>query len=111
MASKNFTRRDFIKTSTVAAAAGAVLLNAPKIIFGKGDSKTRVVLIRDAKMLDELNKPNADVVQKSLDKAVTTLLDVDDPVKAWKTLTQHEDTVGIKTNVWRYIPTTSEVEN
>ncbi|MCK7482265.1 MAG: hypothetical protein M0C28_37800 [Candidatus Moduliflexus flocculans] len=33
-----------------------------------------------------------------------------DAVKAWKTLIRPDDVVGIKTNVWRYIPTTAEVE-
>jgi len=72
--------------------------------------KVKVVLIRDEGALDSSGRPNAAVIQKMLDDAVTTLLGENDPVKAWKTIIRPEDTVGIKTNVWSYIPTTTEVE-
>jgi len=110
MGSRNFTRREFLKTGALATAAGAVFMNAPESIFAQ-NKKTRVVLIRNENMLDKLNKPNAEVVLQCLDESVTTLLDVKDPVEAWKHLIKPNDIVGIKTNVWRYIPTTSEVEN
>jgi hypothetical protein len=37
-------------------------------------------------------------------------LGTDDPIGAWKQIIKPEDMVGIKSNVWRYLPTTSEVE-
>ncbi len=45
-----------------------------------------------------------------LDDAVRALLGETDTVKAWKSLIRPDDVVGIKTNAWRYIPTTVEVE-
>jgi len=49
--------------------------------------------------------------QDMLDKAVTALTGENDPVKGWKTIIRPEDIVGIKTNVWKYINTTSAVES
>jgi hypothetical protein len=45
-----------------------------------------------------------------LDEAVTALLDVKDPVQAWKKLLKPTDVVGIKSNEWRPINTPPELE-
>ena len=45
-----------------------------------------------------------------LDEAVSKLLDVSDPVEAFKRLVKPEDIVGIKTNVWSFLPTPAPVE-
>jgi hypothetical protein len=45
-----------------------------------------------------------------LDEAVAKLLDVGDPVEAFKRLVKPEDVVGIKTNVWSFLPTPAPVE-
>ncbi|MFC2135355.1 DUF362 domain-containing protein [Bacteroidota bacterium] len=111
MRKNNFNRREFIRASALATAAGAVFMNAPKSIFAQQKGKTRVVLIRNKNLLDKLNKPNADIVQQMLDDAVTTLLDINDPVEAWKSIIKPDDIVGLKTNVWRYLPTTEQVES
>lgn len=110
MAQMNLTRREFIKASAVAAAAGAVMLNSPLDLFGQSGSKSRVVLIRNENLLDKLNNPKADVVQSMLDEAVCALFEIDDPVTAWMEVIRPQDIVGIKTNVWRFLPTTTEVE-
>lgn len=110
METKNLTRREFIKTSAAAVAAGAVMLNSPIDLFGQFGSKSRVVLIRNKNLLDKLNNPNADVVQSMLDEAVCALFEIDDPVTAWMEVIRPQDIVGIKTNVWRFLPTTTEVE-
>ncbi|OGU55277.1 MAG: hypothetical protein A2V66_17695 [Ignavibacteria bacterium RBG_13_36_8] len=107
MVSKNFTRREFLKTS---AAAGTVFLTSPEKILGITNSKTRVILIRDDNVLDKSSKVNSDVLLKMLDDAVKALLDVDNPIKGWKQLIQPNDIVGIKTNVWRFLPTPPELE-
>ena len=104
------TRRNFIKTGLV-ATAGIALYNPNKILSFQEGGKTRVVLVRNAQLLDKLNKPNAEIVQNMLDEAVTTLLEIEDPVKAWKTMINPNDIVGIKTNVWQYLPTPRELEN
>jgi hypothetical protein len=45
-----------------------------------------------------------------LDEAVVTLFGEKEVQDVWKKLIKPSDIVGIKSNVWRYIPTTSEVE-
>ncbi len=76
----------------------------------KAARRAKVVLIRDKNALISFKKPNPGVVQKMLDDSITTLLGESDPVNAWKKLVNPSDIVGIKSNVWRPIPTTREVE-
>lgn len=104
------TRRDFLKTTSSAALAGALLMGSTEKVVSQTKKKSRVVLIRNNDVLDESNNFSADVMQKMLDDAVTTLFDEKDPVEAWKKLVKPEDIVGIKTNVWNYLPTPKELE-
>ncbi len=100
------TRRDFLK-GTTAAILGASLG------FGQASSgakKTRVILIRHRDVLDENSAINPDVLQGMLDEAVMKLLDESDPVRAFARLVKPGETVGIKTNVWSYLPTPRELE-
>ncbi|MBS3818375.1 DUF362 domain-containing protein [bacterium] len=107
MRKKGLTRRDFLRLAAVSPLAGA-FLSGP---YSKSQSsKSKVVLIRDKNALEAFKNPDQEVIQKMLDDAVTTLLDVQDPVNAWKTLVKPSDVVGIKSNVWHYIPTPAEVE-
>ena len=108
------TRRDFLR-----GAVGASLIGAAGIplIVGNTSSietseykKSRVVLIRDANVIDENSNINAAVMQRMLDHAVTVLFDEIDPLMAWKRVVNPEDTVGIKSNVWRFLPTPVELE-
>ncbi len=105
------TRRDFLKGSASATAAGLLYLSFGEKAFGSTEKKTRVVLVRDEHVINNLNKPQPGIVKKMLDDAVTALLDVDDPLKAWQKIVRPNDVVGIKTNVWRHLSTTSAVEN
>jgi len=101
------TRRDFLK-GTTAAVLGASLG------FGQdssGAKKARVVLVRRRDVLDENSAINPDVLQGMLDEAVMKLLDEMDPVKAFGKLVKPGETVGIKTNVWSYLPTPRELES
>jgi len=72
--------------------------------------KTKVVLIREKEALLSSGGPNPEVIQRMLDEAVVTLLGEKNAQSAWKKLVKPSDIVGIKSNVWRYIPTTTEVE-
>ncbi|MEN6559973.1 MAG: twin-arginine translocation signal domain-containing protein [Acidobacteriota bacterium] len=117
MKKRTITRRDFLKAAAAAPLAGAaipVLRGAASAAAGPAatspDGKVRVVLVRDPSPLGPGGAPPAEVVQRMLDDGVRALLGEADVVKAWKTLVKPEDTVGIKTNRWRYIPTTAEVE-
>jgi len=102
------TRRDFLRAAAAVPLAGALVSSGS----GKAapGAESRVVLIRKEEVLLGFKKPDPKVVQEMLDEAVTVLLDESDPVRAWKKLVRPTDTVGIKSNVWRYIPTTPEVE-
>lgn len=109
MKGKDFSRRDFLKTGTMAAAA-ALLINKPVFGFANSDEKTKVVLIRDMNCLGAGRVPKAETIQKMLDEAVMKLFDTKDAASAWKKIIKPSDTVGIKTNVWK-LGTTAEVEN
>jgi len=119
MSPKPITRRDFLKAAAAAPIAGAVVSSVEASgafsASARGPAKAaadkvRVVLVRDPGPLGAGGAPPADVVQRMLDDAVRALLGETDIVKAWKSLIRPEDVVGIKTNAWRYIPTTAEVE-
>jgi hypothetical protein len=101
------TRRDFIR-GTAAAVLGA------SAAFGQTAAdpakKTRVVLIRHPDALDAGSAFNEPVIRQMLDEAVAKLLDRSDPVEAFKQLIKPEDVVGIKTNVWSFLPTPAPVE-
>ena len=108
-AGHTITRRDFLKAASTVPLAGAL---APALRGGPGPGpeKVRVVLVRDPAPLGPGGAPPAEIVQRMLDDAVRALLGETDLGKAWKALVRAEDVVGIKTNAWRYIPTTAEVE-
>ncbi len=117
---KLITRREFIKRSSLAAVGGAVFMTQPEWANLKTDGiaktagaaeKTKVVLIRNKEVLDEKGRPKSEVVLEMLDAAVKELTGKTDPTAAWKTIIKPDDVVGIKSNVWTFIPTTSQVEN
>jgi hypothetical protein len=111
MAKRVLTRREFLKTTSSAAIAGALYLSAPRDVLGREvGKKTRVVLIRDSAAIDDLGNANPDVLQHMLDTAVSTLLGEKRTEKAWKRIVKKDDVVGIKSNVWGYLPTPDALE-
>ena len=115
-----FTRREFIKQTSLAAVGGAVFLTERDwAVLSKGGpppavqqaKKAKVVLVRNKDVLNEQGRPVYEVVLEMLDAAVKELTGQPDAVSSWKTLVKPDDIVGIKTNVWSYLPTTAEVEN
>jgi len=101
---KVITRRDFIRGTTYAVLGTAVGLSAQE------SKKSRVVLIRHPEAVDPNYKFNAEVIQKMFDEAVAKLFDTTDAVKAFKKIIKPGEIVGIKSNVWSYLPTPPEVE-
>lgn len=101
---KVITRRDFIRGSTFA------LLGAAIGVSSQEKKKSKVVLIRHSDALDENSIVNEEIIQQMLDEAVKTLLGQDDPVKAFQKLVKPGEVVGIKSNVWSYLPTPPELE-
>lgn len=107
---KVLTRRDFMRASycmAMGSLMGLPLLGNSPV---KKPEKSRVVLIRDKGVLDDRGQPRSEVLEQMLDHAVTTLLDAPDPISAWKQLVKPTDTVGIKSNVWHYLPTPRDLE-
>jgi hypothetical protein len=100
------TRRDFLRGTTVTVLGASLGFSQGKAV----PKKSRVVLIRHRDVLDEDSKIKPDVLQGMLDDAVMKLLDEGDPVRAFRKLVKPEETVGIKTNVWSYLPTPPELE-
>jgi hypothetical protein len=103
------TRRDFIRSAAGTALIASLSLRAQGQEAGAA-GKTRVVLVRDADALDAAMRPNPAAIQRMLDDAVCALLDVKDPIAAWKRLVKPTDIVGIKSNVWKFLPTPVAVE-
>ena len=110
MEDKPRTRREFMKDASAAAPAGTLYMTTPLRVFGKSSATSRVVLVRHKEVVDNYNKHNEKVVQQMLDDAVAALLDIKDPVQAWKQLVKPTDVVGIKSNEWRPIDTPPELE-
>ncbi len=110
MANKIITRRDFLKIAAITPFAGAITPGFKGAVRTAPADKVKVVLVRDKDALDSSGKHNPEVIQKMLDDAISTLLNEKNPVDAWRKIVKPSDTVGIKTNVWRYIPTGEAVE-
>ncbi len=101
---KVITRRDFIKGSTFAVLGAALRFPSEKT------EKSRVILIRHPDAVDENSRFNGEVIQHMLDEAIMALLGENDPVKAFQKLIKPGEIVGIKSNVWSYLPTPPELE-
>jgi hypothetical protein len=102
---KPITRREFIKGS-----AGVVIGSAVAGLSAQTAKKSRVVLIRHPDAVEAGSRFNAPIIQQMLDEAIVVLLDARDPAEAFGWLIKPGETVGIKTNVWSYLPTPAEVE-
>jgi len=101
---KGLTRRDFIKGSTFAVLGAVIRLPSEQT------KKSRVVLIRHPEAVDKNSRFNEEIIKQMLDEAVMTLIGEDDPVKAFQTLIKPGEIVGVKSNVWSYLPTPRELE-
>ncbi len=107
---KTITRRDFLQVSAYATLAMAMDARGEEKKKVGGVKRAKVVLVRDEAAIAKNGEINTTVIQKMLDDAVTSLLGKEDPVEAWKLLVKPEDVVGVKSNVWRYLPTPKEIE-
>ncbi len=123
---KRWTRRDFLRsaaTATVMGAAGVSVFCREGTQTGPAKSaadavattrpapgRARVVLVRDPDVLDEGGNPRAEVVARMLDDAVEALTGESSAEAAWAGMLDPADTVGIKSNQWRFLNTTPEVE-
>lgn len=105
------TRRDFIRTAGGVALGMAIGL--PALAQDKPAApvvKSKVVLIRHPDAIDDQGKVNGPVIQQMMDDAMRELFGKDDPVACWKQIIKPSDVVGIKTNIWHYLPTPPALE-
>ena len=102
------TRRDFIRGT--AGAALATAFGAGAAPEARAEKTAKVVLIRDAKALNEKGEIQAENIQKMLDEAVKALLEEKEVAQAWRKLVRASDIVGIKSNSWGRLPTPPELE-
>jgi uncharacterized protein (DUF362 family) len=99
------TRRDFV------AGSATTVLGAAMAHSASSADRSTVILIRDADALDDRSAVNPEVIQRMLDEAVMELFAADTPQDSFRKMVSPDQTVGIKTNVWSYLPTPPEVEN
>jgi hypothetical protein len=106
---KGITRREFLKDTTAAAIAGTLYLAGGTTDAGS-EAQTTVVLIRHRNALDSRGHPSGVIIKKMLDDALCALANKANPKAAWKRFIKSSDRVGIKTNVWSYLPTPAPLE-
>jgi len=108
MEEKIITRRDFL--GVAAGTAVAATLGAGILGEAKAEPTARVVLIRNAEVVDNDGKVRGEILQTMLDEAVSSLSGTKDSVEAWQQLIKSSDIVGVKTNSWSRMPTPKELE-
>jgi hypothetical protein len=108
MKQNTVTRRDFLRgTAGMVIAAG---LGAPALAEAGAEERARVILIRHPKVLGSDGRVDGTILRPMLDEAVQTLAGEKNPLAAWQKFFRKSDVVGIKTNVWTYLPTPKEME-
>jgi len=108
MKEKIITRRDFLRVT--AGTAMAVTLGSGIRDKTLAETTAKVVLIRNADVLDQQDKVQEQILQSMLDEAAKSLLGTNEPMEAWKKLFRSSDVVGIKSNSWNRLPTPKELE-
>lgn len=103
-------RRQFFRIGGGTVAAGVLGGRTLSADEAPKAPKSRVVLIRDEAVIDDDGVLDGELLHRMLNRAMTGLLETDDPREAWKRVVSPDDVVGIKTNVWRHLPTPPELE-
>ena len=107
---KPITRRKLLKDSSMAAIASSLYFSLPLPLTASPQKQSKVVLIRDQNLLTSKGKLNEPVLDEMLDEAIRSLTGKEDSDSAWKTIIKPTDIVGIKSNVWSYLPTPRHLE-
>jgi hypothetical protein len=105
------TRRDFIRAGSRVVVGGLMGLPLLRKATAKTTPKSRVVLIRDQRITNGYGTLDNSLAGEMLDEAVTILQDASNPAAAWRQMMGPEDVVGIKSNVWRPLPTPQAFED
>jgi hypothetical protein len=102
------TRRDFLKGSAGLVMTAALGQGLPS--QARASDTAKVVLVRDQDVLGPGGEVRSQVLRAMLDEGVRSLLGQQESLRAWQTLFKSWDIVGIKSNVWRNLPTPAEME-
>lgn len=105
------TRRDFIRTGSCVVMGSLMGLPMVRKAAGLATEKSRVVLIRNSEVTNGYGSLHAEVLVDMLDQAVAMLHDTSNSAKAWRKMVKPDDIVGIKSNVWHYLPTPAALED
>ncbi len=103
---RTLTRRDFLRGSSYAALGTVIGLSKRET----QTKKSLVVLVRHSEAVDNDSRINGEIIQQMLDQSVGALMGEKNPLKAFSKLIKPEEIVGIKSNVWSYLPTPPELE-
>jgi hypothetical protein len=109
------TRWEFIRDASAATLGGSLLLGSGRRVLGATEDSSAkpasdVILVRNSDVLDADGAPKPEVVLEMLDAAVSRLTGEKDAADGWRTFIKPDDVVGIKSNVWTFLPTTAAVE-
>jgi len=105
------TRRDFLRTSSYMAMGSLIALPLMGHAADATTDKSRVVLIRDERVMDGSGALRPGNLADMMDQAMITLFNTSNAASAWLQLFSPVDVVGIKSNVWARLPTPRELEN
>ncbi len=108
--SKVITRRDFLRGTAYTAFAASMGLGLSNTKDVRAEERVKVVLVRDEKVIDQQGRINSGILQKMLDQGVSSLMEEETPLQAWKKLIRPTDILGIKSNAWHPLPTPEELE-
>jgi len=108
--SKVITRRDFLRGTVYTAFATSMGLGLPNEKEVKAEEKVKVVLVRDENVIGQQGRIDSEILQKMLDQGVSSLVEEENLLQAWKKLIKPTDIVGIKSNAWNPLPTPKELE-
>ena len=106
------TRRDFVKGTALGTLGLALgLFDAESLALppnaektekdgdSKPPAKSRVVLVRDEKILSDDNAVDKKILTDMLDQGMMGFAETEDPISAWKKFFKSSDVVGVKINV------------
>ena len=106
------TRRGFLQsTAGVSMASLLGLRGASAAGDESGRATSRVVLVRRQEVLDSDGQVNPAVLHSMLNEAMVALFDAEDSRAAWRQVVTGDDVVGVKSNVWRRLPTPAALES
>lgn len=90
------TRREFVSRSALAAATMALPFGAESALAGEGP-KAKVVVVTTKAAIGPGSPPPLPLLEKMVEKGVTTLSGKSDPLQAWQTFVRPNDRVCLPT--------------